>query len=291
VNTSEEIVPAAEPLNTFVTVKPDATADNPPWGLGLATLTWFLSVGLLLLVPPVFSLPYLLYRYRDAGSPTREILLSDKNFIFFNILGVIPVHVLTFALVWAVATRFGRYPFWRVLGWSWSPRFGFWKSVGLAILLLAIGIAIISRFGGEPTDMEKIILSSRLNACTTAFLATATAPLVEELIYRGILYSALHRALGMGGAVVIVMGLFTLVHVPEYWPNFGALSAILLLSFALTLVRARTGRLLPCYVIHLVFNGVQSLMIVFAPYLPDVDKMLQRRATGAVLIRLCAFHL
>jgi len=28
-------------------------------------------------------------------------------------------------------------------------------------------------------------------------------------------------------------------------------------------VRARTGRLLPCFVIHLVFNGVQSVIIVF----------------------------
>jgi membrane protease YdiL (CAAX protease family) len=203
---------------------------------------------------------------------------------------VIPAHVLSFALVWAVTTRLGRYPFWRVIGWSWPPRFRVWWSIGLAIGLLFIGLIIISRFGGQTTEMEKILLSSRLNALTTAFLATATAPLVEELIYRGVLYSAVQRALGMTNAIVIVMFLFTLVHVIQYWPNFGALSAILLLSCALTLVRARTGRLLPCYVIHLVFNGVQSLMIVFAPYLPDIDKMLQRRATGAVLIRLCGFH-
>jgi hypothetical protein len=35
----------------------------------------------------------------------------------------------------------------------------------------------------------------------------------------------------------------------------------------LTFIRARTGRLLPCFVIHLVFNGIQSLIIVFEPYL------------------------
>jgi uncharacterized protein len=290
VHTSEEIVPAAEPLNTFATVEPDASADNPLWGLGLATLTWFLSVVLLLIMPPLFTLPYILYRYSDAAPQAPEVFLADKTLIFFSLLGVIPAHVLSFALVWAVTTRLGRYPFWRVIGWSWPPRFRVWWSIGLAIGLLFIGLIIISRFGGQTTEMEKILLSSRLNALTTAFLATATAPLVEELIYRGVLYSAVQRALGMTNAIVIVMFLFTLVHVIQYWPNFGALSAILLLSCALTLVRARTGRLLPCYVIHLVFNGVQSLMIVFAPYLPDIDKMLQRRATGAVLIRLCGFH-
>ena len=288
---SEEIAPATQPVNGFASVVPADNPDDPPWGLGLATLTWFLSAALLLLVPQIFALPYLIFRYRNAGSLTREMLLADKNFILFSILGVFLVHALTFALVWAVATRMGRYPFWRVLGWSWPPRFGFWTSAGLAVVLLGIGGVIIWRFGGPPTDMDKILLSSRLNAFITAILATGTAPLVEELVYRGILYSALRRAVGVVGAVTIAMGLFTLVHVPQYWPNFGALSAILILSFALTLVRARTGRLLPCYAIHLVFNGVQSLMIVFAPYLPDVDKVLQGRTTGAILIRLCAFHL
>jgi hypothetical protein len=31
-------------------------------------------------------------------------------------------------------------------------------------------------------------------------------------------------------------------------------------------MRAYSGRLLPCYVMHLVFNGLQSLVIVFGPY-------------------------
>ena len=38
-------------------------------------------------------------------------------------------------------------------------------------------------------------------------------------------------------------------------------------SFTLTYVRAYTGKLLPSFVIHLVFNGVQSLIIALAPFL------------------------
>jgi membrane protease YdiL (CAAX protease family) len=228
---------------------------------------------------------------------------------------VIPAHLITLGIAWAVITNFGRFPFWKAIGWSWPKNFGFFASVGLAILLLIVGGIILSRFGGQETELERIIMSSRLNAMTTAFLATFTAPLVEEVIYRGVLYSALQRTVGMIGAMVytnrsgqslapsmrrnigiigavaLVMSLFTAVHVPQYWPNLGVLSAILLLSFSLTVIRAWTGRLLPCFVIHLVFNGLQSFFIVAGPYLPDVDKLLQRRVSGlAVLIPWLTFH-
>ena len=32
-------------------------------------------------------------------------------------------------------------------------------------------------------------------------------------------------------------------------------------------MRARTGSLLPCVVIHFVFNGVQGVLLALAPYL------------------------
>jgi membrane protease YdiL (CAAX protease family) len=70
-------------------------------------------------------------------------------------------------------------------------------------------------------------------------------------------------------AVTIVFLLFALIHVPQYWPSYGVIVTILLLSFTLTLIRARTGRLLPCFVIHLVFNAIQSVIIVFEPYLKN----------------------
>ena len=94
-----------------------------------------------------------------------------------------------------------------------------------------------------------------------------TAPFVEEFIYRGVLYAPLQRLAGVPGAVVIVLALFTVIHVPQYWPNKGVIAAVALLSIALTLVRAYSGRLLPCIVIHLVFNGIQAVYLVLEPYL------------------------
>jgi hypothetical protein len=60
--------------------------------------------------------------------------------------------------------------------------------------------------------------------------------------------------------------------------------SISLLSFVLTFIRARTGRLLPCFVIHLVFNGVQSCIIVLEPYLRRLLEHWQPKPTTGLLV-------
>lgn len=253
--------------------------DNPPWGLLPALLTWFLSIALLWLVPQLCVLPYVASHYRGVAA-TKELLFADKTFVMILVAGFVPAHLLTLALSWAVVTRLGRVSAAKVLGWSWKPGFGVWKSVLLAIFLFLLAMVIIYRFGGQETDLERILQSSRAAALITAFLAVATAPLVEEVIYRGLLYSAFQRAIGPAFAVIVVASLFAGLHVLQYWPNAGAISAITMLSVVLTMVRARTGRLLPCFVIHLVFNGIQSLIIVFDPYLRALIESWQHRSAG-----------
>jgi len=138
--------------------------------------------------------------------------------------------------------------------------------VVVAILLFIVAMVVIYTFGGQETDLERLLQSSRVAAVAIAVIAATTAPLVEEIIYRGILYSALQRAIGSLLAMIVVTLMFAGLHVIQYWPNMGAISSIALLSLAITAVRARTGRLLPCFLIHLVFNGIQSLIIILDPY-------------------------
>ena len=214
---------------------------------------------------------------------TKEMLLADKTFIIILVAGFLPAHVLTLLLAWAVASRLGKIRPSQSLGLSWPRNFGLGKSVGLAILLFLIAMLIIYKFGQQETELERILRSSRTAAILTAFVAAATAPLVEEVIYRGILYSALQRLTGAVLAVATVTLLFAGLHVLQYWPNFGAISAISLLSLVLTVIRARTGRLLPCYVIHLVFNGIQSIIIVADPYFRPMIETPQPEAAPALV--------
>jgi CAAX protease family protein len=229
-------------------------------------------------------LPYLAYRYQGIGA-TKEVLVADKTFIFLLVLGSLPTHLLTLALIWAVATRLGKLSIKDVFGWSWSPSLGLWRSSALAISLFIVTLFLVGLFGGQKTDLDRILESSRAAAVTLAIVAVATAPLVEEMTYRGLLYSAFQRALGQWWAVAVVASMFAGLHVIQYWPNAGAISAITLLSVVLTLIRARTGRLLPCFMVHLVFNGVQSIIILLEPYIrAGLELWRQHPVNGALRI-------
>lgn len=295
-NTPEESAPqepgSADPaivseasIATSHTIDPD----NPPWGVVQAFLTWTASVVLLWLVPQFCALPYIATHYRGMAGPTREMLLADKTFIVILVAGFLPAHALTLLVTWAVSSRLGKFRPWRTLGLSWPRNFGPWKSVGLAVLMFLIAMLIIYLFGQQETELERILRSSRAAALLTAIVASTTAPLVEEIIYRGILYSALQRVTGAVLGVAIVTLLFAGLHVLQYWPNFGAISAITLLSLVLTVIRARTGRLLPCYMIHLVFNGIQSVLIVADPYIRSVIETPQPEAAPAIIHFLTRF--
>lgn len=259
------------------------SADNPPWGIPAAVLTWLTSIAMLFIVPYICVLPYLASKYRGTGA-TQETLVSDKTFIFLFVLGSLPAHLLTLALIWAVATRFGKLSIKQVFGWKSSPGLVAWSS-GIAISLFILTLVLVQFFGGPKTDLDKILESSRPTAVLLAIIAVATAPLVEEMVYRGLLYSAFQRVIGQWWAVVVVASMFAGLHWIQYWPNAGAILAITLLSVALTAVRARSGRLLPCFIIHLVFNGIQSVIILLEPYIrAALELWKQHPVNGAIRV-------
>jgi membrane protease YdiL (CAAX protease family) len=234
---------------------------------------WIFSVLMILIVPTVFSIPYLIYRIVQAGPPTPQALASDKGLIFYSVLGILPAHLLTLAVVWMIVTEGGRRPFRKTIGFEWpenlGPMMSTLVSVLLAVLLFGLAFAITMLYGERKTDLDIMIESSIYARVATAFVAVATAPLAEELIYRGVLYRALEKAAGMGLAIPVVALLFAGVHVFQYRNNLAVITVITLLSITLTVVRAATGKVLPAFIIHLVFNGIQSVLIVVGGF---VDK-------------------
>ncbi len=296
---SQSTFPIASELTPTEPVRPvsphvhePVNPNNPRWGLGGAFLVWVASIILLAVIPLFFLIPYSLHRGLDPGSVEyvnnlASLALTDKTAIFLQVLALLPTHLLTFVLVWALVTRFGKRPFLPSLGWGWSGRLRFWASVGLGVALFLAGTAIAKLLGADqPTQLEQIINSSPGARYLIAALAVLTAPFVEEFIYRGVLYAALQRLVGVAGAVLVVLGLFTLIHVPQYWPNFGVIAAVGVLSVSLTFVRAYAGGLLPCVVIHLVFNGITSILLLIEPHLPKVGPASEQAASAVLLANL-----
>jgi membrane protease YdiL (CAAX protease family) len=268
--------------------------DNPVWGIGGALLIWVVTILLQAIIPALLLIPYAAQKL-NPNSPNfaREFLefaASDRSALFLQVFAILPSHILIFVLLWAFVTRFGRRPFLASLGWGWSGRLRFWGSLGLGVALFAVATALVKLLGGEkPTQLEQLINSSIGARYMIAALAVFTAPFVEEFIYRGVLYSALQRTIGVRGAVVFVLALFTLIHVPQYWPNFGVIAAVGLLSIVLTVVRAQTGRLLPCVLIHLVFNLIQAVLLIIEPYAQRMLPTNQPAPTINILLLITGF--
>jgi membrane protease YdiL (CAAX protease family) len=295
---SQQVTPLSEehadPPATVLAaeVQPTPTSEPVDWwrqwfDVGAAVLIWVVSVILLVFVPVIFALPYMVYRIATSGGAiSPEAIGSDKTLLFLSVLGILPTHLLTLVIAWMVVSEGGKRPFWKMIGFDWpegtNKTIGTLLSVGLALALLGLAYLVTNFFGGQKTQLDLLIESSLATRFATAFVAFATAPLVEEVIYRGVLYPAfekigrtvvlflnpaLEKPLGMGIAVIFVSLLFAGVHVFQYYNNISVILVITILSFTLTTVRAVTGKLFPAFIIHLVFNGIQSIILVLAPFI------------------------
>lgn len=94
-----------------------------------------------------------------------------------------------------------------------------------------------------------------------ALLALLLAPLVEEFVFRGVLYSGLAQTWGVAGAGLFVTLVFVAQHLPEvggYWP---ALLSIIALGTAAVLLRIRTQSLFPAMLLHASYNLVVVVMV------------------------------
>lgn len=261
-----EVIPTALRREPAIQIP---TPNNPPWNLPVAVGVWIASVLAILIFPTLVLIPYLLTQnIQVAGNPDLAAFLqADPTAVLMQVLAVIPAHAATLLLAWLVVTRGRKYSFRQTLGWDWGG-LRWWHYILILAGFFAVAAITGHFFPEQENDLIRMLRSSRAATVAVAVLATFTAPLVEEAVYRGVLYSALQRTFGALPAVVGVTALFAVVHVPQYYPSFSTIFLLTLLSLILTTIRAKTGNLLPCIVLHTIFNGLQSLMLLLAPYLP-----------------------
>ena len=247
---------------------------SSPWGdLLWAFLVWGFSGAFALGLEAVTRLSYVL-----SGKPLPEIKITPFLAIVTLVLTLV-MQVVGLVASWMFVTRLGRKPFFQTLGWHWHPRFRWGHAVALAFLMFGVSAVLSKLLPHHETDLDKILKMGMFIRVSVVVLAVLMAPLIEEIVYRGVVYSAVERLGGRTLGVVTVTAIFALVHVPQYWGSVAAITAIVSLSLVLTLLRAWTGSLLPCVVTHLIFNGVQGIGLLFLP-----DKFLEAPTQKAVIV-------
>ena len=153
----------------------------------MAILVWIFTFLLLVFIPLVFLLPYAARRgitpaSADYARVLTEFALKDPMAVFLQVLANLPVHLLTFLVVWAVVTRFGKLPFAETIGLSWGRYIGLKESIALGVVLFLASSGVAKLLGGDtPTQLDAIINSSRASRYMLVFLATITAPFAEGL--------------------------------------------------------------------------------------------------------------
>jgi hypothetical protein len=91
-------------------------------------------------------------------------------------------------------------------------------------------------------------------------LVVTLGPLVEELLFRGVLLSALWQRWGRGAAIGLSAVAFALAHLPGLDWQLVALPDLILLALALAWLRLRSGSIWPSVVGH----GANNLLAVAA---------------------------
>ena len=117
---------------------------------------------------------------------------------------------------------------------------------------------------GPLGPVAQMVTANRSARNAWMLIALVYAPVIEELQFRGMMWSGLRASWGAVPAAITVTLLFFLLHLFEtihFWP---AMVAIALLSVATLLVRVRTGSTIASMVLHAAYNGALVVGVVLA---------------------------
>ncbi|MEL6499560.1 MAG: type II CAAX endopeptidase family protein [Planctomycetota bacterium] len=129
--------------------------------------------------------------------------------------------------------------------------------------------------GGAPDSplqhgtLELLATGDRASVWWLAIVAGAVlgAPILEEVVFRGLLQPAIRATAGPWAAILISGALFTMLHIPR-GPDSGgatwlAIPTLTVLALALGIARERSGRLGVPIVMHIAFNALNVGLALF----------------------------
>lgn len=174
----------------------------------------------------------------------------------------------------------------RLWSLAWPPGFGFTLPARPQFFVLAVFVGLAApMLGGLLTHLlaHDHDVSQNIQQLGRAappglrillvLVVTSLGPLVEELLFRGVLLSALIqlawiRRWRVGWAVTLSSLTFALVHLPGLHWQWYALPQLMLLALALTWLRLRSGSIWPGVLAHGAYNLLAVAAWFAATHLP-----------------------
>ncbi|RDJ00033.1 CPBP family intramembrane metalloprotease [Dyella solisilvae] len=186
-----------------------------------------------------------------------------------DVSAIAVIATLLIAATWIVhLTR----RWWPTL-WELStlPGFGFTRPRPLVMVMVGLALgALMPIVGGMLTEwlargheVSQDIKQLGANIpvllrLPLALIVVSLGPLVEELLFRGVLLSAVSRHVGNAWAIVLTALLFAVVHLPDLSFLWYALPNLALLGLVLGWLRVQSGSIWPAVLAH----GMNNLLAV-----------------------------
>jgi membrane protease YdiL (CAAX protease family) len=242
----------------------DAAAEPKAWapasGWSLPEIAWVLLATIAVSVMQ----GVLLKSDAILGVPVDEQLLVRG--------AVVAVYYLVLlAFVWWLAARRSR-PIAEAVGlrrFDWPRTLlavaGYLVAVWATIIAYAMLLRLAEvRINGSGTDVTTFFGLSTMGILVTILIAGVFGPFVEEVVFRGVVYSGLADIMPGGVAVFASASLFALLHFNAYLtlPAF-------IVGVGLALIYKRRGSLWASVMLHAAYN-VSLIVFAYAlqPYLP-----------------------
>ena len=238
-----------------------------PWGW------WDLGLLAVITVSGIFALGLLIISaFQIAGITRVQFEHSTKYQALASMLGVFLLSIfLLFYLALQLRIRFDA-PFWRTLRWrrfdsgTVPPRVAYLGFI-LGGFLLSMVVAVVSSAFAPKNKMPiEQFLQDRQAAFLLLVMSVTLAPFFEETIFRGYIYPVVARTFGVIPGVICTGLIFGLMHASQLGGNVPQVALLATVGIVFTAVRAKTGSVLPGFLVHVSYNAFISIAFLIGSH-------------------------
>jgi uncharacterized protein len=204
---------------------------------------------------------------------TKEML--QQSIAYQSLFAIIAMVFLSLFLLGYLAAQMRlrfRSPVWRTLGWrpldagKIPPRAAYLSLIVSGFLLSLLVALASSAFTPKNKMPIEQFLQNRHTALLLLIMSVTLAPLFEETIFRGYIYPVVARTFGVLPGVVFTGLIFGLMHASQLGGNLPQVALLVGVGIVFTAVRARTGNVLPGYILHVSYNSFIVIAFLVASH-------------------------
>jgi hypothetical protein len=256
--TRQQVPPQDVPPPRESTLTEARKSPPEPWALrDLFLFLAFVPIAFFI-ANVVVALGYAVIQPALHWHPTKEKISTDP---FFLLALQTAFYGLMLAYIYVLVAVGHAQPFWPMLRWRRIT-----AGKALACLLggafLTVTIALLPPVLPDTSQFPlENLFNSRAAAYAIGAFAVLVAPLMEEMIFRGVLFGIFESQVGLRFAILITAILFGGLHVPEYWGAWNHMFLIFFVGLVFSLARGMSGSLAPSVFLHVGYNGSMMLAL------------------------------